>query len=40
MTGTPCVAFDNLTKKVSGVLAECGGAGAPYLASGAADALE
>ena len=39
VTGTPCVAFDNLTKKVSGVLAECGGTGAPYLAKNATDAL-
>lgn len=40
VTGTPCVAFDNLTKKVSGVLAECRGSSAPYLAANEEDAIE
>ena len=39
VTGTPCVAFDNLTKKVSGVLAECRGGSAPYLAANEEDAI-
>lgn len=39
VTGTYCIAFDNLTGKVSGVLTQCRGTGAPYLATSAENAL-
>jgi pyruvyl transferase EpsI len=40
VTGTPCIAFDNLTKKVSGVLAGCGEQNGVFFAANQARALD